>query len=289
MIKVSSVVLALTAVVGTAGTALGQPGNTPPTAPPPDSGAPPQAAPPPGITGMQVGPVDVDQVISTVAANEPAIERIATNAFRRARRAISVGPTVGFFGGAVPAQSTYDDAVTFGIGLEMFKIPIWPEPEAIQELIVDRLKAELKGQLLARLAGGRAPSREEVEQLAHDLYQKVRAEVLRVDATRPRTMEDPAFSLGLEGNYLIHSGQWMPRLRAGIGIWKFTLGGSFGVGFGDRVGVYTGVEIVTHFLLSDEPRASVVDLFVRADFEDRFRDTNTDQIVFGTRFLLDAI
>src|SRR5437868_10169204 len=113
MIKASWVVLAL---AGATSTAPAQPGNTPPMPPPagapPEGAPPPQAAPPPqgmpppyapppgappqSITGMQVGPVDVDQVISNVAARAPAIERMASNAFRRARRAISVGPTVGF-------------------------------------------------------------------------------------------------------------------------------------------------------------------------------------------------
>src|SRR4051812_37055376 len=256
MIKVSSLVLAL---VTTTSVALAQPGNTPPTGapqpeslPPPDApppqggppqGMPPQGAPPPpGMTGMQVGPVDVDQVISTVARNAPAIQRVATRAFNRARRSIALGPTVGFWGGAVPAQSTYDDAVTFGLALDMFKVPVTPELGDLQELVLDRLKAELKDRLLADLAAGRRPTREEAEQIARDLYQQVRDEVMRVDATQPKTMEEPAFNLGLEGNYLIHSGQWMPRLRVGIGIWKLTLGATVGLGFADRVGVYTGVE-----------------------------------------------
>jgi hypothetical protein len=42
-------------------------------------------------------------------------------------------------------------------------------------------------------------------------------------------------------------------------------------------------------MMSENPRASVFDVFLRADFEMRNRDTNTDQLVLGLRYLLDLI
>ena len=58
---------------------------------------------------------------------------------------------------------------------------------------------------------------------------------------------------------------------------------------GGRTKAYLGPEIVVHWLTSAHERTPVIDLFTRLDFELRDRDTNGDQIVFGARFLLDAI
>ena len=54
--------------------------------------------------------------------------------------------------------------------------------------------------------------------------------------------------------------------------------------------VFVGPELSMHILTSKEPRASVIDVFVRGDFEVLNRDVaNTDMVVFGARFLLDVI
>jgi hypothetical protein len=299
MRNASWVVIALAIATGTA---VAQPGNTPPEQqpqpyPPPQAYPPPQGAPgqppaqPPGPypqTGYQVGPVDVDSVIAKVGAEMPTIQTVAKGTLRRARRAISVGPTVGYWVGSVPAQDTYEQAITFGLGIEIFKVPILPEPEEIKALILERVKAKVKAQILDRLAG-RQPEPLELEAMAKGIYQEVRAEVLGLENTRAKTMERPRFNIALEANRAFHDDAWMARLRGGIGIWKFTLGLSAAVAFPDRVKAYVGPELVLHFLISDKPRASVVDVFLRADLELRFRETNSDQMVLGARFLLDAI
>jgi hypothetical protein len=296
MTKASWVVIALAISTGTA---LAQPGNTPPEgAPPPQPYPPPQGAPgeqqpqpPPSPypqTGYQVGPVDVDSVIAKVGSEMPTIETVAKGTLRRARRAISIGPTLGYWVASVPAQDTYEHAITFGLGVEVFKVPILPEPEEIKALILERVKAKVKAQILDRLAG-RQPEPLELEAMAKSIYQEVRAEVLGLENTRAKTMERPRFNFALEANRAFHDDAWMTRLRAGIGIWKFTLGASFAVAFPDQVKVYAGPEIVLHFLTSDKPRSPVVDVFIRADLEMRFRETNSDQAVLGARFLLDAI
>jgi hypothetical protein len=113
--------------------------------------------------------------------------------------------------------------------------------------------------------------------------------VLGLENVRPRTMERPKLTVALEVNRLMRAEAWMPRLRLGVGVWKLTVGGSFGPAFGDSTGIFVGPEVVAHFLTSKQPRASVVDVFLRADFEVRNRDTNTDHIVVGARFLLDVL
>jgi hypothetical protein len=288
-------------VAAATGTAHAQaPGDTPPT--PPDRAAPepvyPQEAPPQPVppqqqygipqTGYQVGPVDVDQVIAKVASEAPTIKTVAYGTLRRARRAVAFGPTIGYYGGFVPAQDDGEHALTFGLGVEVFKVPILPDSETIKALIIERIKGKIKDQLFARL-GGRPADPVTVEGLVKEIYQDVRQEVLGLENRRNKHMERPRFNIALEVNRLWRADQWLPRLRVGIGIWKFTLGAAAGVGLGGRTKGYLGPEIVWHWLTNTRERSPVIDLFTRLDFELRDRDTNGDQIVFGVRFLLDAI
>ena len=67
----------------------------------------------------------------------------------------------------------------------------------------------------------------------------------------------------------------------------FPLGGD--VDLYEKRPVYLGFEVVVHVMMSKNPRSSVTDLFLRADLEMRNRDTNTDILVFGVRYLLDII
>jgi hypothetical protein len=309
MTKASWVVIALAI---TTGTALAQPGNTPPDPqegqpqpspppppyppqpypPPPQGGAPGEQPPPPPPgypqTGYHVGPVDVDSVIAKVAAEAPTIQTVANGTIRRARRAVAFGPTVGYWVGSVPAQDSYEHALTFGLAFEMFKVPILPDSETIKALILEKVKAKVKDQLFARLQG-RTPDPITAEALVKEIYQDVRAEVLGLENTRNKHLERPKFNLAIEVDRLWRADQWMPRLRAGIGVWKLTLGASAGVALGGRTRAFTGIELVLHVLTNKRERSPVIDAFVRADFELRDRDTNGDQIVLGTRFLLDAI
>ena len=112
-----------------------------------------------------------------------------------------------------------------------------------------------------------------------------------MDDIRGRTMEKPKVTLALEANRLLDSEVWAVRLRAGIGVSKVTIAGSFSTVFTDpETSIYTGLEVVAHFLMSKAPRASVVDVFVRGDFELRHRDVaNLDTYVLGLRYLLDVL
>jgi len=230
-----------------------QPGAPPPPEGPPPDGQPPPTPPmPPDVQVDAQARFDPDALIDKLAVNAPLIERIAKGTFKRARRAISIGPTVGVFGGLFPDAEQTDVAITFGLGIEMFKIPILPSTELIKEIAIKRAKERL-------LAANPQPG--QAEQLAQQIWDDVVKEVLGMENIRGRTMEKPKLSLGLEANRLLDSEVWGVRLRAGIGISKVTLAASFSTLFTDPdTSVYVGPEVVAHFLTSKKPRASVIDV-----------------------------
>jgi hypothetical protein len=284
------------ALAMTASSALAQPGNTAPgpsgDAPPPGD-VPPDMPPPEGRPVTPPGGyVDIDELVARAQAASPTLATIARGAFRRARRAIAVGPSVGMWGGVVPAQDDQEFAITFGLGVETFKVPILPTPETLKQLVMDRAKAKLREQLAARFAG-RQLDPISAEQFAREVWEDAVKEVLGLENTRAKTMERPAINFGFEVQRQFKLDAWTPRLRVGIGVSRVTLGATLGVALGTegyaKTPVYTGLEIVTHFMMSENPRASVFDVFLRADFEMRNRDTNTDQLVLGLRYLLDLI
>jgi hypothetical protein len=279
MIKPSLVLIAL-AIAGHA--AHAQPGATAPTEAPPAADAQQDTL--------------LDQAIAQARANAPTIERVAMGTLRRARRSISIGPTVGLWSAAFIDPGSIDGALTFGLGVEMFKVPVMPDVETLQDLITERVKAQAKKRIV-QVFQGRQPDPIEVNQIVVQVYEDVRKEILGLENVRPKTMERPAFSFALEANRLFAADRWQGRFRAGIGIWKFTLAGSLavgracrGTGCDDGVKVFAGPEVVLHFLTSRNPRASVVDAFVRVDFQTNGRGTETyDQMVLGGRFLFDLI
>jgi hypothetical protein len=146
----------LIAVVVATGSVGAQPGATPPQDVPPQGYPPAHDAPPseayPGADPSR-GPVDIDAVLARIEAASPTLQTVAFGALRRARRSVSVGPTIGAWIAAVPSPGEYEQAITFGVGLEMFKIPVMPGPETLKALVVERAKAKLKQQLLARFRG----------------------------------------------------------------------------------------------------------------------------------------
>lgn len=257
--------------------------------------AQPDAAPP-APAGAQDGDggIDLDALIAKAQAEAPSIESIARGAFRRARRGLSIGPTVGVWTGAILDPGDLDAALTIGFGLETFKVPVLPSVETIQGLIVDRVKGQMKQRIFDSLRG-RPLDPLEAEVLVKQVYEDVRNEVLGLKNVRAKTFERPKFTLGFEANRLFGAERWLGRTRVGIGVWKVTLALSAAVGrvcrgatCDDGVKVFVGPEIVLHALPSKEPRASVIDVFVRADLQANGRGVETyDQFVLGGRYLLD--
>lgn len=223
----------------------------------------------------------------------PTIENVARGAFRRLRRSISIGPTVGVWGLGVIDTSDIDGALTFGLGFEKFKVPIMPSMDTIKAMIKERVKAQVKERIKAALKGQLEPIN--LETMVAQVYTEVRDEILGVKEVRAKTMERPALSIGLEANRVFGAERWLGRLRAGVGVWKFTVAASLAVGrvcrsvtCDDGVKLFVGPEVVMHFLMSKKPRASVLDVFVRFDIQTTSRgDEVYDQVALGARYLLD--
>lgn len=247
------------------------------------------AQPPVTGDGQVAVEVNIDELLARIESASPALRQIASGTVRRTRRAISIGPTAGVFAAAFPSPGEYDVAITFGLGLEMFKLPILPTPENVKAMVVERAKAKVKERITQR--GGGPPVAAELEQLAREAWDEAVREVLGFQDPPPRTIERPRFTLALEANRFLDSEVWAARTRVGFGIWKLTVAGSFAFVFTDpKASFYTGLELVGHALISKNLRASVVDVFVRGDFELRNRDlANADQVVVGARFLLDVL
>jgi len=274
MIRHSLVVLAVLA-----STASAQPGATPPTEPAP-----------------QPSDVDLDALVARAEAAAPTIETVARGTFRRARRAISIGPTVGLWSAAFIEPGELDAALTFGIGLETFKVPVMPSMETVRALIQERVKAQLKDRIKAAFSG-RPVEPMELDRIAVQVYTEVRDELLGVREVRAKTMERPGYTIGFEANRVFGAERWLGRTRVGIGVWKVSL--VLSAAFGrvcrggtcdDKIKGYIGPEIVAHFLTSKQPRASVLDAFLRFDIQatGRIDGATYDQAVVGVRYLLDV-
>jgi len=272
--------------IAAGGTASAQPRSEPPGEP---AAAEPAAAEP---AAAEPAPYlfDIDAILDDVAATIPTLETVARGTLRRGRRAISIGPTIGVYGAAQPSPGEVDVAITAGLGLELFKIPVLPSRDNLRELIKERARAKLEQVIVAELQGKHVHPLE-LQRLAAQIYAEAIKEVLGVEDVRPRTVERPRLSLAVEGSYAIAAAAPAARLRAGLGIWKLTVGLTAAAAFTDpSVSVFAGAEVVVHALTSSGPRASVVDVFVRGEAELRHRDVaNTDTVLLGARYLLDLL
>lgn len=241
------------------------------------------------------GEIDLDALIAKAQAEAPSIESVARGAFRRARRSLSIGPTVGLWTGAILDPGDVDAALTIGVGFETFKVPVLPSVATLQALIVERVKGEVKQRIFDSLRG-RPIDPLELETLVKRVYEDVRDELLGLKNLRAKTFERPKLTVGFEANRLFGAERWLGRARVGMGVWKVTVALSAAVGrvcrsatCDDGVKAFVGPEIVLHALPSKEPRASVIDVFVRADFQANGRGVETyDQVVLGGRYLLDV-
>lgn len=253
---------------------------------------PPSPPPRPEMVGA---PVDVDAILAKVEAESPTLASIARGTLRRGRRAISIGPSVGLWTGAFTAQDSFETALTVGVGVELFKVPVLPDMQTIKALVMERAKAKLRDHLVA-VVMGRKPDPIEVESMAKQIYDDVVAEILGLHNVRAKRLERPRLGVGFEMNRLFDAERWVPRFRAGVGVWKLTVGMSLsgaclGGPCGDRLELYTGPEVIVHVLTSKEPRSSVIDAYLRVDLQATGRSEIDpyDQVVLGARFLLDLI
>lgn len=240
--------------------------------------------------------IDVDAWLQSAAplferleSASPVLADIAKGTVRRARRKVSIGPTLGAFGSYGDAA---DGALTFGLGLEVFKIPVLPTLDNLKVLVRERAKAKLEEMVLASFKGQPPPDQAQLEQLAAEAWNEALQEILGMENIRAKRLERPQLTLALEANRYFDASTWATRLRVGAGVWKVTLAASAAAGFTDpKTSVWVGPEVVLHVLMSKGPRASVLDVFVRADFEVRSRGEafSQDLYTLGARYLLDVL
>ncbi len=245
---------------------------------------PAQSAAAEGQAQIDVGPV-IDDVMQRVTS--PKMQSIVFGTVRRARRAVALGPTVGAWGAYIPSQEMGEHALTIGVGLELFRVPILPDLATFKALLAERVKAKLREQIVARFLGVPPPPAE-LDRMASEIFEEVKAEMSGQVNVRAKTMERPWLTLALEAERLNRSDLWVGRTRVGVGFWKVTAAVTVGAAFGESTAVLTGFELATHFLLSKGARTPVVDVFVRYDFAVT-PDDELDLLTLGARFLLDVI
>ena len=285
--KSASLVLIVLAV--STHVAVAQPGATAPM--------PPEMEQPPPPPPQQNDDALIDQAIAKAQAEMPTVLTIAKGAFRRARRSVAIGPTVGTWGAAYITPGEADLALTVGLGFEMFKVPVMPDMETLKALVVERVKAVAKDRIKQAFQG-RAIDPVYLDQIVLKVYEDVRKEILGLENVRAKTLERPAYTIAFEADRRFGAERWLGRTRVGVGVWKltFALSASFGKacrgdGCDDRIRGFIGPEVVLHVIPSGAPRANVIDLFLRGDFQATGRaDTTTyDQLVVGARYLVDII
>jgi hypothetical protein len=172
--------------------------------------------------------------------------------------------------------------ISFGLELNLFRVPVMPSTDTLRELIQERFKARLK----ERLMHLEKPD----EQMVRQVYEDVKAEVLGELNVRPHLFEDPRLSLGLDASYLSRAEAWQIRGILGVGISKVTVGPTI-VGFtGNGVtDLMLGGEMAIHLLPMDSARSPVIDVFLRLEVPVIETDRDATQIGIGVRLQLDVV
>lgn len=213
------------------------------------------------------------------------VGKLASNTVSRVRRAVAVGPFVGAMP-VIPGTGEVDGALSFGLSLSLFKVPIIPDSDTIKRIVLERAQARLKAVLEAAALRGEKPTEDEVATLGREIFEQVLAEFLAERA--PRLWEKPRFHMHLEAARLFRTGSWQSRTTLAVGVWRVSLGPTLLVDFHDGADLFLGPEMTVQLLPGKGPRSPIVDLFVRVDFAvtDDARENLTS---FGGRFVLDLI
>jgi hypothetical protein len=229
-------------------------------------------------------------LIPVARADDDQRERFIRGAVQRARRSVSIGPTLGTFGALVTQGNEGEAGLSFGVGLYTYKIPVVPTPDELRAMIQSRVQAKVADRVKDMIAHGQpAPDQDELARMGREVFEEVKEEILSARSRPPRLVEKPRFVFDLEGVYLFRAKDGQLRTTLGIGVWKLSIGLTAVLHFGDGVAVYLGPELDLRLLPGKGPRSPVVDLFLRADFAASDRDTRGDLLTGGVRILLDLI
>jgi len=209
-----------------------------------------------GLVIVVAGParagVDVDDV-----------DRAAQQTIRRARRAVALGPHVGL-SGALAEGDSFDGAISVGLALSLFDVPVVPDAETIDAIVTEHAKERLTALIEQAAAEGRPLGEADVRAEAARIYRAVVDEYFA--ERRPRTLERPRARLLIEAARTFDAGDWSARLGAGLGIGPVSVGASVTTVFGDDMTVYLGPDISLQVLPRESPRSPIIDGFVRGDF-----------------------
>jgi hypothetical protein len=221
------------------------------------------------------------------ADTEETARRAVGAAAQRARRAIALGPSAGIGGAYAPSPGETDAAVTFGLALRMFKVPVIPD---VQEMITEKVKARTTERVRQMIANGAPPPDEaELARIGMEILEEVKAEVLGERPRPGRLLEKPRLAITLEGARFLRADAWQVRGTIALGVWKFTVGPVIGGLIGDADGLMLGGEIAVHLTPWKGPRSPVIDVYGRYEVGVTDQVSEGDLVTIGTRFLLDLI
>src|SRR5438552_1655756 len=111
-------------------------------------------------------------LVSPVHAD--SMQGIVRGAVQRARRSVAIGPVVGGAVAYLPSPAKLEYPISFGVGLDLFAIPIVPDLDQVREVVVERTKARVTERVQDIVKnGGRAPQGDELAALARELGQEV--------------------------------------------------------------------------------------------------------------------
>jgi hypothetical protein len=223
--------------------------------------------------------------LQDISLDDIPVEKLATNTVSRVRRAVSFGPYAGVMP-VIPGAGDSDAALSFGLSVSVFKVPIIPDSDTIKRIVRERAQARLIKVVEAAARRGEKPTQEDLAELGREIIQQVLDEFLAERA--PKVWEKPRFHMHLEAARLFRSGSWQSRTTAAIGLWRVSLGPSLLLDFADGADVFLGPELSIKLLPWKGPRSPVVDLFLRVDFA-LTDDARENLTAFGARFALDLI
>jgi hypothetical protein len=209
---------------------------------------------------------------------------IGQSALERARRSVALGPFVGL-AGVGGGDRDLDGALSFGLALWRFDVPIVPDRAEIEGILKERFKKIFMEKLAEAMRGNLDGSNIDAKQIAKAAWNDVLEAYIK--GRRNRVLEDPGFRFHVEGTRLFAADVWQARGTVGAGIAGVSLALSFGGEFGDDNFAFLGLE-VTKPLVFGEARTPVIDLLVRVErgFGEGHNDLSYSS---GARLLLDIL
>lgn len=223
---------------------------------------------------------------------------IAKGSFNRARRAIALGPEVGIsIGRLAAATAELETPISFGLGLVVFKVPVLPSMDLVRDVIRARVKARLIEQLKIAMAGGQVspPRQQDIERLAVEIYESLRAEILGQMAARARRFERPRFGIHLEGGFWPRASEGEGRLTGLYGLGRISIGPTLALhvrsdapDFEGGLGGSFGVEVDFHIMMSTGPRSHPAIVYMRGESGVTSK-VDYQLVSLGVRLMLDAI